>query len=115
MLAMIRHGANVIFAGKEATVTDEDIDTMLAKAEEKTRELNEKYEKLGESSLRNFTLDTGGKSLYEFEDEDYKAKQGQNLIQNWIEPPKRERKAIGYKVDDYYKVFKKYINEKFGK
>jgi hypothetical protein len=102
MLAMIRHGANVIFAGKDATYTDEDIDTMLEKAEVKTKELNEKFEKLGESSLRNFTLDTG-KSVYEFEGENYKAKQAQGIGDYWIEPPKRERKAIGYKVDDYYK------------
>lgn len=37
MLNMIRHGANRIFAGKEATITDEDIDTILNKAEEKTK------------------------------------------------------------------------------
>lgn len=34
---MIRHGANIIFAGKEATITDEDIDSILQKAEEKTK------------------------------------------------------------------------------
>lgn len=157
MLAMIRHGANVIFAGKEATITDEDIDTMLAKAEEKTKasslrsefgktftvfkslwiiyiklknlfnqpfnmlkikniiftininfkELNEKFDKLGESSLRNFTLDTGGagtvKSIFEFEGEDYQSKQRRPVGEYWIDPPKRERRTNTYKVDQYYK------------
>lgn len=107
MLAMIRHGANTIFAGKEATITDEDIDSILSKAEEKTKELNERLEKLGESSLRNFTLDTEsgqqGKSLYEFEGEDYKAKQIRPVGDYWIEPPKRDRKPNSYKVDLYYK------------
>lgn len=102
---MIRHGANIIFAGKEATVSDEDIDCILAKAEEKTKELNERMGKLGESSLRNFTLDTaaGGKNLYEFEGEDYQSKQRPKVGDYWIEPPKRERKAYSYKVDLYYK------------
>lgn len=114
MLAMIRHGANTIFAGKEATITDEDIDVILAKAEEKTKELNERLEKLGESSLRNFTLDTeggGGKSLYEFEGEDYKAKQSSRIGDFWIEPPKRDRKPNSYKVDLYYRFYFKFNSE----
>lgn len=37
MLSMIRHGASSIFASKDATITDEDIDTILAKAEDKTK------------------------------------------------------------------------------
>jgi len=105
MLAMIRHGASVVFAGKEATITDENIDSILAKAEEKTKELNERMEKLGESSLRNFTLDTAGpgKSLYDFEGENYQQKQKRQVGDYWIEPPKRNRKTNNYKVDLYYK------------
>lgn len=41
-----------VFAGKDSTITDDDIDTILAKAEQKTEELNKKMEVLGESSLR---------------------------------------------------------------
>ena len=39
--------------------------------------MNERMESLGESSLRNFTVDTGGAetSLYNFEGEDYREKQ----------------------------------------
>ncbi len=39
--------------------------------------MNERLKKLGESSLRNFTMDTGGTetSLYNFEGEDYREKQ----------------------------------------
>ncbi|KAL0193718.1 hypothetical protein M9458_012014, partial [Cirrhinus mrigala] len=42
-----------------------------------TAEMNERLKKLGESSLRNFTMDTGGTetSLYNFEGEDYREKQ----------------------------------------
>lgn len=36
MLDMIRHGADQVFAARDSTVTDEDIDTILEKAEQKT-------------------------------------------------------------------------------
>lgn len=40
----------------------------------KTAEMNEKLSKMGESSLRNFTMDTES-SVYNFEGEDYREKQ----------------------------------------
>ena len=68
-----------------------------------TAELREKMKDLGESSLRTFTLDTneGGNSVYQFEGEDYREKQKMSGL-NWIEPPKRERKA-NYAVDAYFR------------
>lgn len=35
MLNMIRHGADQVFASKESTITDEDIDAIMAKGEKK--------------------------------------------------------------------------------
>lgn len=35
MLAMIRHGANEVFKGKDDEFTDEDIDVILGRGEEK--------------------------------------------------------------------------------
>ena len=102
MLSMIRHGADTVFSSKESTVTDEDIDHILDRAEEKTAELNEKYKEMGEGGLRNFSLDmqpTG--SVYEFEGEDWRNKQ-KNVLDHWIEPPKRERRA-NYAVDAYFR------------
>ena len=58
-------------------------------------------EALGESSLRGFTLDTE-QSVYQFEGEDYRAKQKDSGLAAWIEPPKRERKA-NYAVDAYFR------------
>ena len=72
MLSMIRHGADHVFASKDSEITDEDIDSILAKSENKTQELAEKLEKLGESSLRNFTMDAPMESVYQFEGEDYR-------------------------------------------
>lgn len=103
MLQMIRHGATHVFASKDSELTDEDIDTILERGAKKTAEMNERLKKLGESSLRNFTMDTGSTetSLYNFEGEDYREKQKLSLIE-WIEPPKRERKA-NYAVDAYFR------------
>ncbi len=35
MLNMIRHGADKVFSAKDSTVTDDDIETILAKGEQK--------------------------------------------------------------------------------
>ncbi|XP_048839487.1 probable global transcription activator SNF2L1 [Brienomyrus brachyistius] len=103
MLQMIRHGATHVFASKDSELTDEDINTIVERGEKKTAEMNERLEKLGESSLRNFTVDIGGAetSLYNFEGEDYREKQKLSMME-WIEPPKRERKA-NYAVDAYFR------------
>ncbi|GCC26554.1 hypothetical protein chiPu_0004971 [Chiloscyllium punctatum] len=99
MLQMIRHGATHVFATKDSELTDEDIDTILERGEKKTAELKERLQNLGESSLRSFTMET--ESLYSFEGEDYRGKQKIGLTE-WIEPPKRERKA-NYAVDAYFR------------
>lgn len=102
MLNMIRHGANHVFASKDSEITEEDIDVILEKGENKTAEMNQKFEQLGESSLRNFTVDTPIEYVYQFEGEDYREKQKSVGLSNWIEPPKRERKA-NYAVDAYFR------------
>lgn len=105
MLNMIRHGANHVFSSKDSEITDEDIDSILAKGEVKTEELKQKLESLGETSLRAFSMDTPGAttdSVYQFEGEDYREKQKVIPIGSWIEPPKRERKA-NYAVDAYFR------------
>ncbi|KAK7591268.1 hypothetical protein V9T40_002881 [Parthenolecanium corni] len=102
MLNIIRHGANHVFASKDSEITEEDIDTILQKGEVKTEEMKQKLECLGESSLRNFTMDAPTASVYKFEGEDYREKQKVLPIGHWIEPPKRERKA-NYAVDAYFR------------
>ncbi|XP_057187243.1 SWI/SNF-related matrix-associated actin-dependent regulator of chromatin subfamily A member 5 [Triplophysa rosa] len=99
MLSIIRHGATHVFASKESEITDEDIDAILERGEKKTMEMKERLSNLGEGSLKNFTVDTEN-SVYNFEGEDYREKK--KVITNWIEPPKRERKA-NYAVDAYFR------------
>lgn len=103
MLGMIRHGANKVFANKDGDIEDADIDKLLEIGEKKTQEQLAKLADLGESSLRNFTLDTKPEqSLYNFEGEDFREKQREEIGLQWIAPPKRERKA-NYAVDAYFR------------
>merc|ERR1712141_12846 len=103
MLGMIRHGAKQVFASKDAEIVDEDIDKILATREMKTKDAEKKLAELGESSLRTFTLDTKPEdSVYNFEGEDFREKQREEIGMNWIAPPKRERKA-NYAVDAYFR------------
>lgn len=101
MLGMIRHGADHIFASKESEITDEDIDAILAKGQKKTEDLKKRLEDMGESTLRNFTLEQP-ESVYNFEGLDYREKRKTAGVGHWIEPPKRERKA-NYAVDAYFR------------
>ncbi|XP_063074711.1 SWI/SNF-related matrix-associated actin-dependent regulator of chromatin subfamily A member 5 [Engraulis encrasicolus] len=99
MLSIIRHGATHVFASKESEITDDDIDEILERGQKKTEEMADKMGKLEESSLRNFTMEAEN-SVYNFEGEDYREKK--KVLTNWIEPPKRERKA-NYAVDAYFR------------
>ncbi|PKY59332.1 hypothetical protein RhiirA4_550336 [Rhizophagus irregularis] len=100
LLTMIQHGAEGIFTSNDSTVTDDDIDQILRKSEEKTAELSTKYQGLGLEDLQNFTSE----SAYQWQGEDWSNRQKKNELGrfNWIEPPKRERK-VNYAVDSYYR------------
>jgi SWI/SNF-related matrix-associated actin-dependent regulator of chromatin subfamily A member 5 len=69
MLSMIKFGADAIFSSKNSTITDEDIDAIIAKGEEKTAATTEKLKKTV-FNLGTFSMD-GGSNLYEFEGVDY--------------------------------------------
>jgi len=119
MLSMIKHGANYVFSSKDSDITDKDIDEILAEGAKRTEAIKDKFTNLGENQLRKFTIDAAdtatksessenkpgtdsGFSVYQFEGEDYRKKQGDNYGIKWIEPPKRERKA-NYAVDAYFR------------
>jgi len=109
MLDMIRHGADKVFAAKDSTISNDDIDAILERGQKKTDEEDEKMAKLGEAQLRNFTMESG-ESLYMFEGQDFRDTHDKcGGLSHWIEPPKRERKA-NYVVDTYFKELMR-INE----
>ena len=107
LLTMIQHGAENVFESKGATgflngrseLTDSDIDDILRKGEERTAELNAKYEKLGIDDLQNFSSE----NAYEWNGQDFTSKSKKEIGINWINPSKRERKEQSYSMDKYYR------------
>jgi len=106
LLSMVRYGADKIFDSTNSTITDEDIDTIIAKGEDETKMLNEKMAGFTDKALK-FSMDADA-SLYEFDDEDENKEVFEGLdmkaviAQGWIDPPKRERKK-NYNESDYYR------------
>ncbi|KAI1389978.1 SWI/SNF family of DNA-dependent ATPase [Hypoxylon trugodes] len=105
LLDMIQHGAEKVFSTKGATgmaakgteLNDDDIDEILSKGENRTKELNAKYEKLGIDDLQKFSSE----SAYEWNGEVFGKKK--DVAMTWINPAKRERKEQSYSVDKFYR------------
>ncbi|TDH68613.1 hypothetical protein CCR75_000467 [Bremia lactucae] len=60
MLEMIRFGADQVFRATNSTITDEDIDAILAKGEQRTEEMKQKMQAHDKGDLLDFKLDGGG-------------------------------------------------------
>jgi len=56
LLQMVRFGAEMVFSSGDSTITDEDIDRIIAKGEEATAELDAKMKKFTEDALK-FKMD----------------------------------------------------------
>ncbi|KAM0912463.1 hypothetical protein ACQ4PT_012784 [Festuca glaucescens] len=102
LLQMVRFGAEMVFSSKDSTITDEDIDRIIAKGEETTAELDAKMKKFTEDAIKFKMDDTA--ELYDFDDdkEENKADFKKIVGDNWIEPPRRERKR-NYSESEYFK------------
>ncbi|KAI0179302.1 SWI/SNF family of DNA-dependent ATPase [Hypoxylon sp. FL1284] len=105
LLGLIQHGAEKVFQTQGATgigsqgaeLNDDDIDQILSKGENRTKELNAKYEKLGIDDLQKFSSE----SAYEWNGEVFGKKK--DIGMSWINPAKRERKEQSYSVDKFYR------------
>ncbi|KAL3505775.1 hypothetical protein ACH5RR_031157 [Cinchona calisaya] len=102
LLQMVRFGAEMVFSSKDSTITDEDIDRIIAKGEEATAELDAKMKKFTEDAIK-FKMDDSA-DFYDFDDEKDENKFDFKKIvsENWLEPPKRERKR-NYSESEYFK------------
>ncbi|KAA8529014.1 hypothetical protein F0562_033498 [Nyssa sinensis] len=102
LLQMVRFSAEMVFSSNDSTITDEDIDRIIAKGEEATAELDGKMKKFTEDAIKFKMDDTA--DLYDFDDEKDENKLDFKKIvsENWIEPPKRERKR-NYSESEYFK------------
>ncbi|MCJ1254093.1 hypothetical protein MMC24_001907 [Lignoscripta atroalba] len=106
LLNMIQHGAEKVFEsngptgvlGGKTDLTDDDIDEIFKHGEERTKELNARYEKLGIDDLQKFSSE----NAYEWNGEDF-TKSKKEIGISWINPSKRERKEQSYSMDKYYR------------
>ncbi|KAL6939562.1 hypothetical protein ACO0RG_003404 [Hanseniaspora osmophila] len=113
LLSMIQHGAKDLFE-KNDKANDEDdefdLEKLLQDSEQKTKELNAKYSKLGLDDLQKFSNQSGG-DTYEWDGESFKKT---NVTAKVIDPLSllngngeggrrdRERNA-NYSIDEYYR------------
>lgn len=103
LLGMIQHGAANVFSTETADasstdLTEDDFDSILRKGEERTAELNKKYEALGIDDLQKFSSE----SAYEWNGKDFTDRK-KDIGMTWINPAKRERKEQFYSIDKYYR------------
>lgn len=104
LIDMIQFGAKDVFEKKSNMITvDDDIDQILAKGDQRTKELNAKYGSLGLDDLQKFN-DMENQSAYEWNGKNFQKKSADKAIE-WINPSRRERRREQqtYSVDDYYK------------
>ena len=103
MGAMIKFGADDIFRKKEGqgAITDEDVDAILARGEERTKEMKERIQSGVKNNLRDFTLDGGfdESQIIGVEEKDGSGGLG---LGNMIALPQRARKT-NYDVNQYYR------------
>lgn len=92
---MVKFGADQIISGKKGTYTDDDIDALIAKGEQKTEELQANLKKDAQHNLASFTLngDLEGKEVidtFDFAGENYRDKRKDGSL--FINMGTRERK-----------------------
>ena len=97
LLGMVRYGAEKIFQGSGATITDDDIDAIIRKGESDQDELTKKMKEFSAAAqgfsmdggdLNDFANEDAAKNVEEFDGEVIKTM----VAANWVDPPKRERK-----------------------
>uniref|UniRef100_J3NCT4 Chromatin-remodeling complex ATPase n=1 Tax=Oryza brachyantha TaxID=4533 RepID=J3NCT4_ORYBR len=97
-----RFGTEMVFSSKDSTITDEDIDRIIAKGEETTAEVDAKMKRFTEDAIKIKMDDIA--ELYDFDDdkEENKLDFKKLVGDNWIEPPRRERKR-NYSESEFFK------------
>jgi SWI/SNF-related matrix-associated actin-dependent regulator of chromatin subfamily A member 5 len=108
LMTMIKFGADEIMNSRDREFTDEDIDALLARGEERTASAKEKISTDMQHSLAKFSLDGSSEvNVFNFEDVDYKERRGGKAMEmgtaTFVNLPQRERKRAIYDVDEYFK------------
>eukprot|EP00123_Amoebidium_parasiticum_P017207 comp23754_c0_seq2/m.41063 comp23754_c0_seq2/g.41063 ORF comp23754_c0_seq2/g.41063 comp23754_c0_seq2/m.41063 type:complete len:1012 (-) comp23754_c0_seq2:256-3291(-) len=103
LFSMIRCGAEHVFKVTGSTMSDEDIDAILERSQDRTKQLDEKLKSMGLDNLKQFSMDTGAYSVYEFDGKDYRQEHKSGSV--FIDMGKRDasRRDISYNEDAYYR------------
>ena len=103
LMKMVKFGADQILSGQGGTYTDEDIDALIAKGEERTEEMQAKLQTDVKHNLANFSLMTGDEGVmdtFAFGGKNYR--DGDKAGGNFINLPQRQRKR-NYDVNEYFR------------
>lgn len=103
LMKMVRFGADQILSGKGGTYTDEDIDALIARGEERTSEFQAKLQTDAKHNLANFRLiadDETGRDTFSFDGKNYRG--SDKNVGNFINLPQRQRKR-NYDVNEYFR------------
>ncbi|KAF8660982.1 hypothetical protein AX16_001504 [Volvariella volvacea WC 439] len=99
LLEMITHGAEKIINSSDDMLVNDDIEAIISRGEERTQELNARYEGLNLEDLSNFKSEA---SVQQWEGEDFRPGSRKSLTMGLLSLSKRERKS-NYSVDSYFK------------
>lgn len=104
LMQMVKFGADQIISGNKGTYSDEDIDALIAKGEERTKDIQAKMETDAQHNLASFTLtgdiEDSAIDTFDFGGENYRDKSKGGLF---IDMGTRERKRAKYDVNEYYR------------
>lgn len=103
LMKMVQFGADQILSGKGGSYTDEDIDALIAKGEQKTSEIQAKLETDAKHNLADFKLladDDTGRDTFSFGGKNYRG--SDKNTGNFINLPQRQRKR-NYDVNEYFR------------
>jgi SWI/SNF-related matrix-associated actin-dependent regulator of chromatin subfamily A member 5 len=101
LMNMVTFGADQILQSKGGTYSDEDIDALIERGEEKTSAIKGKLEKDAKHNLANFSLSVETTDTFLFDGKNYRGDKNKKSG-NLINLPQRERKR-NYDVNDYYR------------
>jgi SWI/SNF-related matrix-associated actin-dependent regulator of chromatin subfamily A member 5 len=101
LMKMVKFGADQILSGKGGTYTDEDIDALIARGEERTTAMQAKLETDAKHNLANFSLladDDHGTDTFSFGGKNYRDSDKAGAAGTFINLGQRQRRRV-YDLD----------------
>ena len=98
MMAAIKFGADTVFRSDTSDITDDDIDAILARGEEKTKAMAAKMQAHTKGDMLDFSLDGGGVNYQQLDGVDYSDREFRDHLRLMAAETigKRERKPTAH-------------------